>query len=161
MKFPTLNENDLPHVLYFGSKVSIRIIWKMLKIVKNQWDRYISSLSFSNEVLFCCKFVGIQKMQKSFFFFFFFTYETDNSQGACHHWDQCQVIWEQFLAVTYLKMAPLSGYLSDCSGYNLASVEGPEIMEQLPAHLETILLRLQQSSLPLSLTFKQITFQQR
>lgn len=59
------------------------------------------------------------------------------------------------------KWTPLSGYLSDCSGYNLASVEGPEIMEQLTVHLETILLRLQQSSLPLSLTFRQITFQQQ
>ena len=49
------------------------------------------------------KSVGIQEMQKSFFFF---TYETDDSQRGCHHWGQCWVTWEQFQALTYLKMVP-------------------------------------------------------
>lgn len=109
MKFPTLNENDLPHLPYFGSKVSFRIIWKMLKIVKNQWDGYISSLSFSNQVLFCCKPSNLNEIcgnTGNAKIFFFLTYETDDSQRGCPHWDQCQVTWEQFLAATYLKVDP-------------------------------------------------------
>ena len=109
MKFPTSNENDLPHLPYFGSKVSFRIIWKMLKIVKNQWDGYISSLSFSNQVLFCCKPSNLNEIcgnTGNAKVFFFLTYETDDSQRGCPHWDQCQVTWEQFLAATYLKMDP-------------------------------------------------------
>lgn len=62
----------------------------------------IKSCSAAN-LLTWSKSVGIQEMQKSFFFF---TYETDDSQRGCHHWGQCWVTWEQFQALTYLKMVP-------------------------------------------------------
>ena len=62
----------------------------------------IKSCSAANPLTWS-KSVGIQEMQKSFFFF---TYETDDSQRGCHHWGQCWVTWEQFQALTYLKMVP-------------------------------------------------------
>lgn len=62
----------------------------------------IKSCSAANHLTWT-KFVGIQEMQKSFFFL---TYETDDSQRGCPHWDQCQVTWEQFLAATYLEVDP-------------------------------------------------------
>ena len=101
------------------------------------------------------KFVGIQEMQKSFFTKIYIKKRLSSLGTAPVY----------LTAVSGLsrvwKCSPLSGCLSDCSGYNLASVEGPEIMEQRMVHLETILLCLQQNALPLSLTFRQITFQQQ
>ena len=105
------------------------------------------------------KFVGIQEMQKSFFFNIWDRWQSErlSSLGSvpgylrtvsgCHVFENgppCQVTWVTVLDTTWPQ-----------------SSEGPEIMEQLTVHLETILLRLQQSSLPLSLTFRQITFQQQ
>ena len=79
----------------------------------------IKSCSAAN-LLTWSKSVGIQEMQKSFFFF---TYETDDSQRGCHHWGQCWVTWEQFQALTYLKMVPPVSLLE--LGIQLGLSRGP------------------------------------
>lgn len=134
MKFPTLNENDLPRLPYFGSKVSFRIIWKMLKIVKNQWDGYISSLSFSNQVLFCCKPSNLNEIcgntGNAKIFFFFNIWDRRQSErlsslgsvpgylrtvSGCHVFESgppCQVTWVTVLDTTWPQSRALRSWSS-------------------------------------------------
>lgn len=73
-----------------------------------------------------------------------FSYKDIYNRG-CHLWEQCQVIWEQFLGyrvfgnILHQAIPPLSDYMSDCYWYNFSLGWGHwDHGAELMVHLETI-----------------------